>query len=147
MFNQIEAIEAIKARINGDFDNKHLQSLSALSTDCLSDIMRVIINTRTDTDWFDMAQAQAILDNNEQYDILLFVQIPYQYFHADLLAYIKANSTFIERGFGPEFMFRTCKLKDEAIDLFDRYKDKTAVNQCRKLAADLSSVQYIHVIE
>lgn len=98
------------------------------------------------TDNFDQSQVQAILDKNEAYDILLFVQIPAEYLLPDVKAYMETHATFTGRGKDPEFFYRVSKLEDEAIPHFARWKDKAMLQQVQKLAADLPACQYIHVI-
>lgn len=99
-------------------------------------------------DSFDTEQIQALLDNNEKYDILLFVQIPREYFLPDVLKYMEVNAIFrgTKPDYSPEFMYRCSHLEENAIPYFSRWKDKRLVEQCKTLAADLKSVQYIHVI-
>lgn len=147
MYNILQAFEAIHARVNGIWDNEQLLKLGKLGSTVYPDIFRILKATNADQlEHFDNAQIQALLDNNEKYDVLLFVQIPRSFFHADLLAYMFARAKFQGRGKDSEFMFASYQLK-EAIEYFERWKDKTIVDQCRQLDIDLSAVQYIHVIE
>lgn len=97
-------------------------------------------------DQFELDQIQALLNNNEKYDILLFVQIPRDYFHRDVLAYLESHASYRGTGSNPEFMYMACHLEDEAVPYFERWKDKKLAEQCRLLANDLKSVQYVHVI-
>lgn len=146
MYNKLQAFEAIQARINGEWDNEQLMKLGPLQTK-VSCITAIIAATDKDeSDYFNNAQIQSLLDNNEKYDVLLFVQIPRSFFHRDLLSFMELRAKFQGRGKDSEFMFASYQLKD-AIEYFERWKDKTIVNQCRQLDNDLSAVQYIHVIE
>lgn len=97
-------------------------------------------------DSFDAEQIQALLDNNAKFDILLFVQIPRDYFYRDVLHYLETRASYRGTGSNPEFMYMACHLEDEAIPYFERWKDKQLVDQCKYLASQLKSVQYIHVI-
>lgn len=45
MYTPEQAIEAIKARINGEWDNPQLVKLGALMPDTLADIQHIIENT------------------------------------------------------------------------------------------------------
>lgn len=45
MFTDSQAIEAIKARINGEWDNQQLMKLGALMPDTLEDIKTILENT------------------------------------------------------------------------------------------------------
>lgn len=146
MYNKLQAFEAIQARINGEWDNEQLMKLGPLQTK-VSCITAIIAATDKDeSDYFNNAQIQSLLDNNEKYDVLLFVQIPRSFFHRDLLSFMELRAKFQGRGKDSEFMFASYQLK-EAIKYFERWKDKTIVDQCRQLDTDLSAVQYIHVIE
>lgn len=146
MYNKLQAFEAIQARINGEWDNEQLMKLGPLQTK-VSCITAIIAATDKDeSDYFNNAQIQSLLDNNEKYDVLLFVQIPRSFFHRDLLSFMELRAKFQGRGKDSEFMFASYQLK-EAIEYFERWKDKTIVNQCKQLDTDLSAVQYIHVIE
>ena len=149
MYNKLQAFEAIKARIDGDWTNPELLKMGALSNDALFDIAYIknmTIDWYKNPESFDNAQIQSLLDNNEKYDILLFVQIPRSFFHRDLLSYMELRAKFQGRGIDHEFMFAAYHLKG-AIAYFERWKDKTIVDQCRQLDNDLSAVQYIHVID
>lgn len=97
---------------------------------------------------FDQQQADVIIKNNAAYDLLIFVQIPAEFFHEDLLGYLRRNATFLERftDTNREFMFPVSDLAAKAIPQLNRYKDKTSVEQAKKLVNDLTAVQYIHVI-
>lgn len=150
MYNKLQAFEAINARIAGIFDNPELMKLGALLPDQHADVLRIIAATNKDEpDWLDNAQIQLLLDNNEKYDVLLFVQIPETYFTRELYRAMVDWNSFMgntRSSTTGEFMVRVAHLEN-IIAKLKRYKDKTSLEQAEKLYKDLKDVQYIHVIK